>query len=347
MSTQLSALSGQFSRSPEVWETDLGLASLRILSMRSCFSSILALALVAVCALAQGPGGAAVPAAPVPTTSRAVAPPVQLQPDASGSVSQEQIRELFRYAQEREFENEKQLRDYTYIEREEQHDLDGHGRVKKVETRTSEVLEIYGEQVEKLVAKDDKPLSDKEAKKEDDKIQKIIDKRKNESESDRRKRLQKEEKEREEDRKFVLEIADAFNFRLVGSEMVDGRDTWVIAAEPRAGFQPKERATKLLSKFKGEVWIDKAEAQWLKFDITAIDTVSLGWFLARIHKGTRVVAEQTKINDEVWLPKHVAVHVDVRLALVKNFNVDVDDSYRDYKKFRTDSKITVVGESNE
>ena len=66
-------------------------------------------------------------------------------------------------------------------------------------------MEIYGEPVEKLIAKDDKPLSDKDARKEDEKIQKIIDKRKNESDSDRQKRLAKEEKEREDERQFVAE----------------------------------------------------------------------------------------------------------------------------------------------
>ena len=39
--------------------------------------------------------------------------------------------------------------------------LDGKGQVKSTETKTSDVMEIYGEQVQKLVAKDDKPLSDK------------------------------------------------------------------------------------------------------------------------------------------------------------------------------------------
>ena len=143
----------------------------------------------------------------------------------------------------------------------------------------------------------------------------------------------------------MLEIADAFNFRLVGSELLDGRDTWEIEAEPRPGYQPKERATKLLSKFKGRVWIDKSEGQWVRLDITAIDTISVGLFLARFHRGGHIVAEQAKINDEVWLPKHVAVQVDVRLALLKNINADVDQTFRDYKKFRTDSKITVVGET--
>ena len=271
--------------------------------------------------------------------------PVTLQPDASGTVPPEQIRALLLRAQDKDLQNDKQQRDYTYIERQEEHKLDARGNVAKTEIRTSEVLEIYGEQVEKLISKDDKPLSPREAEKEDEKIQKIIDKRKNESEGDRRKRLEKEEKAREEDRKFVLEVADAFNFRLVGSELVEGRDTWVLDAEPRPGFEPKRREAKMLTKFHGRVWIDKAEAQWVKLDITAIDTITFGLFLARIHKGTRVVVDMTKVNEEVWLPKYVEFRLDARVALLKNYREDIEQTFRDYKKFRTDSKITVVGET--
>jgi hypothetical protein len=272
--------------------------------------------------------------------------PMDLRPDASGKVPPEQIRELLRRAEEKDLGNDKQQRDYTYIEREEEHKLDGHGAVKKVESRTLEILEIYGEPVERLTAKDDKPLPAGEVKKEDEKIQKIIDKRKNEAEADRRKRLEKEQKAREEDRKFVLEIADAFNFRLIGSEMFDGHDTWVLEGEPRPGYEPKERGAKMLSKFEGRVWIDKAEAQWVKLDVTAIDTISVGFVLARIHKGTHLIVELTRVNDEVWLPRHVQIHIDVRLALIKNYDVDVEQAYHDYKKFRTDTKITVVGEES-
>ena len=55
--------------------------------------------------------------------------------------------------------------------------------------------------------------------------------------------------------------------------------------------------------------------------------------------------EQTRINDEVWLPRHVAFKVDVRLALLKSFNVDEEQTFRDYKKFRTDSKIIGFSEA--
>lgn len=279
----------------------------------------------------------------LPPTARASSTP-DLKADAGPTLSQEQIRELIRTVAEKDIENDKKQRDYTYIQREEEHKLDGKGQVKSTETRTSEVLMIYGEQVERLIAKNDKALSDKDAAKQEEKIQKIIDKRTQESETDRKKRLAREEKDREKSREFVKEVADAYNFRFVGVEQLDGRDTYVIDGDPRAGYEPHLKDARILPKFRFRAWIDKDESQWKKLDVQCIDTISWGLFLARIHKGTRIEIEQTRVNDEVWLPKHVALHVDARIALLKGFDLDEDISYRDYRKFRADSKIIGVGE---
>jgi hypothetical protein len=265
-------------------------------------------------------------------------------PAPAPSLNQDQIRDLIRRTAQNDMENDKRQRDYTYIQREEQHRLDGKGEVKSTETKTSEILEIYGEQVERLIAKDDKPLSEKDAAKEEEKIQKLIDKRKNESEKDREKREEKEEKDREQDRQFVREVADAYNFTFVGIDSLSGRDTYVIDGEPRPGYEPHLKEAKILPKFRFRAWIDKDESQWKKLDIQCIDTVSFGLFLARIHKGSRIIIEQTRINNEVWLPQHINVKVDVRVALLKDFNVNDDITFRDYKKFRTDTKIIPVGE---
>ena len=54
-----------------------------------------------------------------------------------------------------------------------------------------------------------------------------------------------------------------------------------------------------------------------------------------------------RINNEVWLPQHLAVKVDARVALLKEFNLEFDTTYRDYKKFRTETKIVPVGEVQE
>ena len=83
----------------------------------------------------------------------------------------------------------------------------------------------------------------------------------------------------------------------------------------------------------------------MKVDAEAIDTVSYGLFLARVHKGSRVVVQQTRVNDEVWLPREVSVKIDVRVALLKNLDVAADVTYRDYKKFRSEIKIVPVDDT--
>jgi len=265
----------------------------------------------------------------------------------SPSLSQDQIRQLIRETADHDMANEKKQRDYTYVEREEDHRVDGKGRVKSTEIKTYDVMEIYGEQVQKLISKDDKPLAEKEAKKEDEKIQKLIDKRRKESAADREKRLQKEEKDREDGRKFVGEVADAYNFRFLGMESLDGRENYVIDAEPRPDYKPRLKEAKILPKFRFRAWIDKDETQWRKLDIQCIDTVSFGLFLLRVHKGSRIVIEQTRVNNEVWLQKHIALNADFRLALLKNFAFNVDIADRDYKKFGSDTKIIMLGESRQ
>jgi hypothetical protein len=223
------------------------------------------------------------------------------------------------------------------------HFLDGSGSTSKTESETTEIMNLYGEQVERTIAKNDKPLSGKDAAKEEKKIQELIDKRKNESEQDRQKRLAKKDKERDDSRRFVQEIADAFDFTYRGLENVDGHSAYIIDCEPRPGYKPRDKAAKYLTKFRGRIWIDQSELQLVKMDAEAIDTVSWGFFLARIHKGAHLFVEQTRVNDEVWLPRRVQVKFDGRLALLKTLRMDIDIAFKDYKKFGSTSRIVSIG----
>jgi hypothetical protein len=297
---------------------------------------------IALCLLLMAPGIASAQENSSPATATTLK-------DASSAetLTNDQIRELIRQAAEKDIENNKKQRDYTYIEREEEHKLGGKGQVKSTESRTQEIMILFDDPVERLIAKDDKPLSEKDAAKEEQRIQKIIDKRKNESDEERKKRLANQEKNREEGREFVKEIADAYNFRLAGMEELEGRSTYVIDADPRPGYEPHMKNAKFLPKFRFRAWVDKAEMQWVKLDIQCIDTVSVGLFLVRLHKGSNIQIEQTRINDEVWLPKQVALKLDARIALLKGLNISEDVTYRDYKKFRAETKIVPVGEAQE
>src|SRR5258708_12970533 len=146
---------------------------------------------------------------------------------ATAQLSQDQIRGLIRHVEDKDIDNDKKQNQYTYIQREEEPKLDSKGEVKSSESKPQEIMVLYGEQVERLIAKDDKPLSEKDAAKEEERIQKLTDKRKNETEEEHRKRLEKEEKGREDGRKFVSEVADAYNFPLIAMTEPHGPATYL------------------------------------------------------------------------------------------------------------------------
>src|SRR5579864_1054214 len=85
-------------------------------------------------------------------------PVPDLTTGADGKLSQEQMRQLLRVVADKDLENQKQERDYTFIDREVENKLDGKGQINFKQTTTYEMLEIYGTPVQRLIEKDDKPL---------------------------------------------------------------------------------------------------------------------------------------------------------------------------------------------
>jgi hypothetical protein len=122
-------------------------------------------------------------------------------------------------------------------------------------------------------------------------------------------------------------------------EQVNGRDAWVISADPRKEYRPKTKEAKILQKIRFRAWIDKSETQMVRVDGDVIDDITFGVFLAKLQKGAHFTVEQMRVNDEVWLPQHVAINAGARL-LFKHLDFNDDLTYRDYRKFRTEAKIT-------
>jgi hypothetical protein len=248
-------------------------------------------------------------------------------------------REIVRRSVEADQRNTRLAKNYTYQERIVEKRLDKNGRPRKQDIKTYDISILYGEPYRRLLQRDDRPLKGDEAKKEEEKLNKFIAKYKNESPQDRERRLAEADKKREDQRAFAREIVDAYSFRLLGEEQVDGRGVYVIEAIPRPDFRPKQPHADLLSKFRGKMWIDKNEYQWVKMQAEAIDTVSFGLFLFRLHRGSSIHFEQTRVNEEIWLPRHVSVSVSARVALMMNAAIEQETTFSNYRKFTTDSRL--------
>ncbi len=168
-------------------------------------------------------------------------------------------REIIRKSVDRDFYDFSKVKDYTYIEYEVDREFDANGNLKRTETTTDEVLILGGRPYEKLIAKNDKPLDEKKAKKEQEEMDKeLANAREHLSDRDKAKL----EKERAEERAYLREIPDAFDFKIVGEDTVSGKPAWVIEATPRTGYKVKDSKANLLLKIRGKVWIDQAEYRW-------------------------------------------------------------------------------------
>jgi hypothetical protein len=244
-------------------------------------------------------------------------------------------KEIIQKSVERDMLNFERLKNYTYVEHDVERGFDKHGKLVKTERQTYEVLILGGHDYEKLIERDDKPLSPNDARKEQEKMDKEIEQRKRESEDDKA----KIEKRRREQRKFLDEIPEEFDFQLLGVEEVSGKPAWVISADPKPGYQPKDRAAKLIAKMRGKVWIDQSEYQWVKIDAQAVGTLSYGFGLLRVNPGATVHFEQTRVNDEVWLPASASIHVDGRAALFVGIHDEIEMRFRDYRKFQAESRM--------
>jgi len=253
-------------------------------------------------------------------------------------VSAQDANEIIRRSVDRDAYNFERLKNYTFLERSEERRYDRDGKLKSTDVETEEILILVGRPYGRLIERDDKPLSEKEALKEQQKMDKELEKRRRESERDKA----DQDKDRAEQRRFLREVPEAFNLTLKGSEQLSGRAVWVIDAQPKPGYKPKAKRADLLTKIRGKIWVDQMDYQWVKAEVEIIDAISVGLGLLRIAPGGTVRFEQTRVNDEVWLPLRVNVAANARLAYLKKLRAELDITYRNYRKFQTDSRIVEV-----
>ncbi len=307
----------------------------------------LLLVIVAWAASGLGQQAPAAQASPSPAVPSAATPSAQsAAPEDTAESTEAQLppttdpKEIVRSAVEVDHHNFEKAQKYTCTQREVIKQVDKHGEVKSTEIKTYDLNFYFGEFYSRLVQINDKPLSEKEQKKEDEKLEKFLSKRRNEDEEDREKRAAKDRKEREESRAFARDVVNAYDFRLVGEERVAGEDTWIIEGTPRPDFKPTQPHADILKKIKGRMWIEKKNYNWVKIEAEAFDTISFGLFLFRIHPGSRFVLETQHINNELWAMKRLYISGSARIALLKNEAIEQEDAFSNFKKFST--SITIL-----
>jgi len=229
-------------------------------------------------------------------------------------------------------------RDYTYHVHLEQQELDRNGNLKKTTTTDSESLTIDGIRVDRITARDNKPLSAKDAQKESDRLDKEVAKAKQ-----HREKLASEGKPtdaRGDDLLTVSRILELGTFSNPRRVSLNGRPTIVLdyAGDPTA--RTRNETEKVFRDLVGTAWIDEQDHILVRGQGHFLHDFKVGGGLVlNIHQGLSFDFTAIHITDNIWLPATIDAQGSARILLVDSINGRLHLTTSDYRKFHSTSTI--------
>jgi hypothetical protein len=259
-----------------------------------------------------------------------------------------EVRDFLDHVRENLRSDDTLIADYTFTEKNTEMRLDSKGGVKKTKTATYEVYpsEGPGKMYRRLVARDGKPLDEKELAKQDREQEARAERRRlhlqNETPAERDKRLAKYEAEKKKEREIVAELFRMDELVLEGRETIDGRSTILISFKPRPGYKPASEDARAIQKLAGRAWMDEETYQLVKLEATLLDSLGVGpGRLVRLQKGAQAFVERRRVNNEIWLPARARFTGAAKAFFFILGRVDVQSQYGDYKKFSVTTSESV------
>jgi hypothetical protein len=217
-----------------------------------------------------------------------------------------------------------QARDhYTFMERDQDRRLDSLGQLKSENVEVTRMILVNGIHFEQLMERNGQLPSAEEQKKSDKDLEKL----KHETSEEQTLRLRKTQ----ENRSFIRDLLEAFDFHLIGDEILGGRPAYILQATPHPGYRPHGKYGKLFSKVEGKLWVDKQDFGWVKVDGEVTQSFSIGLLVARVQRGSHIIMEQTCVGDAVWVPKRVEMKASAKILFLKSLDLERILTYSDYR----------------
>ena len=234
-------------------------------------------------------------------------------------------------------------RNYMYVETHREAKLDKDGRIAE---QSVKVVESYpglpGQpRWERLISENGKPVPAAELAEQDSDRTKKASAMARRLETEPQKEQARQERDwqklRADRDEAVADIYTVFDIKMTGRERIEGHDTIAFSLTPRPESRPKTREGEMMKHFGVRAWISESDYELVRLEAEAIDNLSWGFGLARLHKGAKLSFLRRKINDEVWLPAIATYNGSARVGLLWTLRRTGTLEYSGYKKFSVDT----------
>jgi outer membrane lipoprotein-sorting protein len=234
---------------------------------------------------------------------------------------------LMKQVEEHQHKLDQVRENYTYQEIVVTHELDKDGNVKKNESEENNVFFVNGHEIQRKVKKNGKDLSDGEQKKEQERVEKDVEKA---SKTPSDQSLDKDEITVSR----LLQIMKVSNPR---REQMDGRSViaFDFVGDPHAKTHGMaENASK---KISGTIWVDEKDREVRRMNARFDDNFHLGFGLFSVGKGSAFIFDQKLVNNELWLPTTAQAHIVAHAIGIIGYRADIAVTDKDYQKFHADA----------
>ena len=239
------------------------------------------------------------------------------------------IPQLMREVDDHQKELDKLRENYTYSSQRTIQSMDSSGQVTKTEVEEYEEFFVHGHLIGRLVKKDGQPLSDREQKKETERVTKLVEK------AEKTPRDQPLEGQTISVSR-LLEIMEVRNPR---RENFHGRPSIIFDYIGRKDAKTHGIVEDASKKLQGTLWIDEANRQVIHLEVTFNDNFRIGGgLLGTVEKGSSFHFDQALVNGELWLPIGGEGTVNARVLMVKGIRQHYTERDFDYKRFHVETQ---------
>jgi len=243
------------------------------------------------------------------------------------------IRQLMQQVMDHQKQLEKVRENYTYHSSNTVQDIDSSGKVTKTEMEESEVFFIHSHQIERTVAKDGKPLSDHDQQKEQERINKLVEKAQKTPPG-----TPLEGHEAQISVTHMLDIMEVTNPR---RETFRGRSTIVFDFAGKHDAKTHGLAEDASKKIAGTLWVDEKDREVARMEAHFTDNFHVaGGLLANVQKGSSFYFDQAPVNGEIWFPTQAEGHVEARVLLLKGIRQHFVERDSKYERFSVETETT-------
>lgn len=204
---------------------------------------------------------------------------------------------------------------------------DGH---KKTHTDQYQAFYVNNTEVLQHISHDGKPLSEGDAKKEQERVDRLVVRLKS----------HQNKPERDEVNLSVSGLLKVATFTNPRREVINGRPTLVFDYKGNPDAKADDFSEEVMRHLAGTLWVDERDEAILRLNGSLQQNFHVGGgLLANIKKGSWFDFTEAPINGEIWFPARTTAHFDGRFLLVKGFDGDGQATFSDYRKLKTSVTI--------